>query len=289
MDVTRRLSLQLAVCAFIAVYVHVLVNADSVSVNAAKLNQKFFSIFTDGFEDLNARPVFRGGSRSTPDPNKIDLLFVMDNSGSIGSANFVKQKYFVSLMIDHALTVTCTKSIRVAIISFAASSQITVEFDFNDYSGSATPRFDLKNAVNGIVYVHGWATNTAGALDEAHSLYNDASRGARSDATRVVFVLTDGRSNQGGAPGPKADVLQNTDGAEVFAAGVANFGSTSSDNELNAIASPPDDDHRLEVDDFDDMDDIAAEFGASTLPNHFRCLACQGTPRDFVPLCLLQN
>ena len=275
---TRRLSLVLAVCVFIAVHVQVLINADSVSVNAAKLNQKFFSMFTEtnsrivapvgllGVKDLKDRPDIMSwpGSRTS----KIDLLFVMDNSGSIGSTNFVKQKTFVSLMIDHALTVTCTKSVRIAIISFATSSEITVEFDFNDYSGSATPRVDLKNAVNGIVYVHGGATNTAGALDKAHSLFNDASRGARSDATRLVFVLTDGKSNQGGAPGPKADVLRNTDGATVMAMGVANFGSTSSQNELNAIASDPDVDHKYVVNDFNDMDDIAAEFGASKSHSH---------------------
>ena len=281
MGASRRLSLLLAACVLVAVHMQLMVTAASVSYNAKTLNQNFFSIFSgtqSGAAAPAVLPGFRGrpvlgGARSTPDPNKIDLLFVMDNSGSIGSANFVKQKNFVSLMIDHVLTVTCTKSIRIAIISFAASSQITVEFDFNDYSGSATPRVDLKNAVNGIVYVHGWATNTAGALDEAHSLYNDASRGARSDATRVVFVLTDGKSNQGGAPGPKADVLRNTDGAKIFAMGVANFGSTNSQNELNAIASDPDVDHKFVVDDFDDMDDIAAQFGASKSHNHSRCLS----------------
>ena len=273
----RSLGLLLTAGVFIAVQVQPLVEAASVSYNAKALNQNFFSIFSG----TQSRGASRGWLTNikqrlwgwpfyykSTDPNKIDLLFVMDNSGSIGSTNFVKQKTFVTLMIDHVLTVTCTKSIRIAIISFATSFQTTIEFDFNDYSGSATPRVDLKNAVNGIAYVHGWATNTAGALDKAHALYNDASRGARSDATRVVFVLTDGKSNQGGAPGPKADVLRNTDGAKVFTMGVANFGSTSSQNELNAIASDPDVKHKFVVDDFDEMDDIAAQFGASKLHNH---------------------
>ena len=257
------------------------VDAASASENANKLNQNFFSYFSgqdtgsiplqkpdvDGSPGLFVwktpprPPRLRGGAAA--DPNKIDLLFVMDNSGSIGSTNFVKQKTFVSLMIDHVLTVTCTKSIRIAVISFAAATQIKIEFDFNDHSLSASPRADLKNAVNAIIYVHGYATNTAGALDLAHSLLNDASKGARSDATKIVFVLTDGRSNQGNPPGPKADILRNTDGAVVFAMGVANFGSTSSQNELKAIASDPDSAHVLVVDDFDDMDDIVARFGAS--------------------------
>jgi hypothetical protein len=257
---------------------HPAVDAASVADNANNLNQNFFSYFSG--EDDTFIPLVRPGSKGPPgpvwkgrpgsrggagpDPNKIDLLFVMDNSGSIGSTNFVKQKIFVSLMIDHVLTVTCSKSIRIAVISFAASHQIKIEFDFNDHSLSASPRVNLKNAVNAITYVHGPATNTAGALDLAHSLLNDASRGARSDATKIVFVLTDGKSNQGGAPGPKADILRNTDGAIVFAMGVANFGSTSSQNELKAIASDPDSSHVLVVDDFDDMEEIAARFGAST-------------------------
>ena len=249
------------------------VDAASAIDNANLLNQNFFSYFSGENIGVNGPPgsfvcavstslqthaVFR---RGVVDPDKIDLLFVMDNSGSIGSTDFVKQKTFVSRVIDHALTVTCTKSIRVAVISFAASSQIKIEFDFNDHSLSTTPRAHLKNAVNAITYVHGFATNTAGALGEAHSLLNDAYRGARSDATKIVFVLTDGKSNQGGDPGPKADILRNIDGAVVFAAGVANFGSVSSKNELKAIASDPDCARVLVIDDFDDMNDIAARFG----------------------------
>ena len=175
---------------------------------------------------------------------KIDLL--CHNSASIGPTNFVKQKTFVSLLIDHVLTATCSKSIRIATISFAASSQLAVEFDFDNYSRSVTPCVDLKNAVNGIAYVHWWATNTARALEEGHSLVNDASRGARSDAEKVVFVLTDGRSNQGGKPGPKLTLfIRNTDGAKVIAMGVANLNSKSIQNDSNAITETRTVDHKI--------------------------------------------
>jgi hypothetical protein len=242
---------------FIFLVVQSAVNADSVDLIADKMNRNFYSLF---HSDYISRLFAITPNRN---PKKIDLLFVMDNSGSIGSTAFVKQKTFVSLVIDHSLTVTCTTSIRIAVISFANSAQTKVEFDFDDHSTS-TPRADLKRAVNASAYAHGPATNTGRALDLAHSLLNDPSRGARSDATKIVFVLTDGKSNEGDAPGPKADILRNRDGAVVFAMGVANFGSTSSQNELRAIATNPDKDYVLNVEDFDDMGDIASHFGAST-------------------------
>ena len=113
----------------------------------------------------------------------------MDNSGSIGPTHFFKQKAFVILLIHHVLMVTCSKSSRIATISFAASSQRTVEFDLDNYSRSATPRVDLNNAVNDIAYVHVSATNTTRALEEAHSLVSDAPRRARLNADKVVLSL----------------------------------------------------------------------------------------------------
>jgi Mg-chelatase subunit ChlD len=248
--------------------------ADTIDVVAQKLNQKFFSYFSEtssrlvsplGSSNLQTRVQ---GLRNV-DPNKVDLLFVMDNSGSIGRDNFVKQKQFVNLIIDHSLTVTCNRSTRIALISFADISQITIEFDFDDHSTSATPRADLKNAVNAIAYVNGDATNTAGALKEARSLFDDPSRGGRSDANRIIFVITDGRSNQGRPPGPEADILRKTDGAIIFVMGVANFDSVDSQTELRAIASDPEHDEErvLVVDDFDDMTAIAARFGARKSEN----------------------
>jgi hypothetical protein len=242
------------------------VSADEVQVTAKKLNENFFSYFTEMRADSSEAGksgASTQGSR-TVDPSKVDLVFLMDSSGSIGSDNFVKQKEFVSNMIDHSLTVTCNRSTRIALISFADISQITIEFDFDDHSTSATPRADLKDAVNSIAYINGDATNTAGALTEAHFLFNDVSRGGRSDATRLVFVITDGRSNQGLPPGPEADILRQMDEAVIFVMGVANFESVNSQVELRAIASDPENDEGrvLVVDDFDDMTAIAARFGA---------------------------
>ena len=248
-------------------------NADTVEDVAKKLHQNFFPLFSEmitGSSQSGKSGSSSGSSNSqrqgstAVDSNKVDLLFVMDNSGSIGSDNFAKQKDFVNLMIDHSLTVTCNRSTRIALISFAELSQIKIEFDFDDHSVSATPRADLKNAVNSIAYVNGDATNTAGALKEAHSLFNDLSRGGRFDANRIVFVITDGRSNQGGPPGPEADILRQTDWVVIFVMGVANFQSVSSQTELHAIASDPENDEGrvLVVDNFDDMEAIAARFGA---------------------------
>lgn len=82
-------------------------------------------------------------------------------------------------------------------------------------------------------YTGGWtATGTALQYVRNSVIFNSAA-GARSGAKKVVFVLTDGRSNRGITPAIPAKQLKAT-GVTIFALGVTNNIQRS---ELLSIAS----------------------------------------------------
>ena len=87
-------------------------------------------------------------------------MFVVDNSGSVGSTNFNTILKFISDIID-GLEIGEEK-FRVGIITFHTS--VKGEFDLYEYQDKE----DLKNATLSIVY-EGGGTNTGKALEYLHS------------------------------------------------------------------------------------------------------------------------
>ena len=66
----------------------------------------------------------------------------------------------------------------------------------------------------------GGKTATGLALQAANKLFKDAKSGARQGTKRVVFVLTDGKSNLGVRPYKAAKALELTTKASIYAFGV---------------------------------------------------------------------
>ena len=62
-------------------------------------------------------------------PRGLDLVFVMDKSGSIGSANFKLEKKFIANLIEY-FDIFPTKT-RVAVVTY--STLVKEEFDFNKH------------------------------------------------------------------------------------------------------------------------------------------------------------
>ena len=61
-------------------------------------------------------------------------------------------------------------------------------------------------------------TATGPSLQRAQAIYSSTTSGARSSAKKVIFFLTDGRSNRGIKPKIPADQLKNS-GARIFVMG----------------------------------------------------------------------
>jgi len=86
----------------------------------------------------------------------VDLAFILDSSGSVGSYNFQQVKNFVKDVVDFFNI--GTSGTHVAVVTYSTYTRL--EFNLKaHYTKSA-----MKNAVGNIYYRGGW-TYTADALD----------------------------------------------------------------------------------------------------------------------------
>ena len=134
-------------------------------------------------------PEAAGGTTSAPGAAAAcprDVVFVMDESGSVTAANFETMKSFVSQLIGR-LDVD-NGNTRVAIVAY--SSNIKTSIKLNVHSTAAA----LQSAVMSIRFTAG-GTNTGGAIQHVRQTILTAAAGDRANAPNSVVVLTDGKSN----------------------------------------------------------------------------------------------
>ncbi|XP_028405797.1 uncharacterized protein LOC114528378 [Dendronephthya gigantea] len=169
---------------------------------------------------------------------KIDVVFVIDKSGSIGRKNFEFVKNFVKMFIEY-FPVFPSKT-RVAIVSYSTYRRL--EFNFNENRN----RKCLRGGIKKMRYTNG-RTSTGNALELVRTrlIYNSKA-GAREQAKKLIFVITDGKSNLGIDPGVPAGKLKQNDNVSIVAVGVTN---KINQTELQSIASSPS--HVIHVKDFD--------------------------------------
>ena len=157
----------------------------------------------------------------------IDLVFLLDASGSIGSVNFRNTLNLVAEIVS-GLEIGPDEG-QVAVIRFGDTASLIFGLTAHDNQA------DLLTAINNIRYTGG-QTNTAGALN---LLLSDGFIGARPEVQgipRVAIVVTDGRSSfRAGTITAAASVHAAQPTITVFAAGIRNFDRT----ELDVIASSP--------------------------------------------------
>jgi len=115
-----------------------------------------------------------------------DIVFVMDESESIGSMNFDMMKLFLSQLVSR-LDIDSGNT-RVGLITY--SSSIGDGFNLSDYSTVAS----VQSAILALTY-SGGGTNTAGALEYVRTKMLTSAAGDRSNIPNVVVVLTDGQSD----------------------------------------------------------------------------------------------
>ncbi|XP_028398110.1 fat-like cadherin-related tumor suppressor homolog [Dendronephthya gigantea] len=171
----------------------------------------------------------------------VDLVFVLDGSGSVGENNFKKVKEFVKRVIDFFnIGVDGT---HVAVVTYETDTNI--EFNLVKYY----TKTDLRKAVDDIKY-RGYLTYTGEALNDVREKVFTASAGMRTDVgiPKVLVLLTDGYSNG-------ISVLQPSDqlrqlGVSIFSIGV---GPSVSQSELKEIASDPDEEYVFTLSSFNQL------------------------------------
>ena len=171
----------------------------------------------------------------------VDLLFILDGSGSVKKPNFDKAKDFVKNVID--FFDVGNNGTHIAVIQYSTS----VEYEFK--LSSFYTENDLKQAVDDIDYKEGY-TNTPAALDAAREVIFKEQNGARplyQGIPRIAVLMTDGKSNRGNLTTAVLQIRQTN--INVFVIGVGNLDI----NELNFIASSPQDQHVFLLDSFNDI------------------------------------
>ena len=166
----------------------------------------------------------------------MDLGFILDASGSIGASDYKLQQKFVKDLLDR-VNVGPNKT-HVGIINFSSSSETLTQLN-TDYALS-----QKRDKVQKAIY-YGQSTNTALALREARSVfsYDNGLRGPEAGATQVIFVITDGASDNEDATLEAADVLKRN-GIHLVSVGVGNKLNL---DELYRMCTPPSSENYLAI------------------------------------------
>ncbi|XP_026669674.1 sushi, von Willebrand factor type A, EGF and pentraxin domain-containing protein 1-like [Ceratina calcarata] len=173
---------------------------------------------------------------------QVELVFLVDASGSVGLKNFQSELNFVkNVLSDFSVEPSAT---RVAIVTFGGRKYIRRNVDQISRADKKDNKCYLLNKqLNNISYTGG-GTYTRGALFEAVRILEKG----RMKAKKAVFLITDGFSN-GGDPRPAAELLKHA-GATIFTFGIR----TGNVDELHDIASFPGDTHSYFLDSFTEFE-----------------------------------
>lgn len=195
--------------------------------------------------------------------NELDVFFLLDDSGSLGEANYALTKEFVHNVTDSFPV--ASDGVRIGLITFEYA--IRFGFFLNTYDNKK----DIFAAIDSTPY-NGGGTNTSGALDEVRLRGFIEANGARPKdlgVPRIAIVVTDGASFD---PSETIRAAKNVhgDGVIVYAIGIAN----ADQNELEQIAS--DKRYVINVPNFDESILSAVQVSISRL-------ACEG--KFMWPVC----
>ncbi|KAM4676075.1 uncharacterized protein O3C94_008724 [Discoglossus pictus] len=171
-----------------------------------------------------------------------DILFLVDESWSVGEENFLIIKDFIMSMISsfENTHVLGKEGMRFGVALYGDTTRISIEL--SDYENTHEVLLALRN-----IPYKGGNTKTGEALAFlAERVFNPSL--SREDAVKIVVLLTDGKS--GDAVEEKAQLLQDR-GVTIFAVGIKN----ADRDELIKIVSEPVDEHIIIVSDFPYLDD----------------------------------
>ena len=186
-----------------------------------------------------------------------DVVFILDSSNSIWLNDFYKQTSFVRDVIENFDIGPGQSQTRVGVLTFGHA--VWKQFDLN----SKFNKDDLMKSVENIKHGRGRMTNTGEAINYALDNMFTPSAGSRKGVTRVVIVITDGRSQKTYATKLAARRLHEAK-INTFAIGV---GRNIDLLELQDIASNPDSDYRFMVTDFNAL---------TTITTRLARKACEG-------------
>ncbi|XP_013390582.1 sushi, von Willebrand factor type A, EGF and pentraxin domain-containing protein 1-like [Lingula anatina] len=142
----------------------------------------------------------------------VDLMFLLDESGSVGSGNFRTELEFVRNIMEHFSV--APQYTQVGLITFGSDAKPHMSLDMR------LDKCDFMTRLNGVGY-RGGMTNMNQAFGQAKQNFDRAKNTGRG-ALKVVFLISDGWWNDGGNPQGIADQIK-ADGGEIAAIGVGGW------------------------------------------------------------------
>lgn len=180
-----------------------------------------------------------------------DIVFVLDSSDSEGPENFQKELDFVyRFAVQFKIG---PQNVQFSLVAF--SSDVQNQFHFNTYHS----RHQILFAIRNTSYI-GTGTNTSKALNFVRTESLQPSNGARTNASKIVVVITDGRSDSPDLTKAEAQQLHHV--AQVFSIGI---GPKVDVTELRDIASNTR--HVVQVDSFELLHTIEKQITDSACAN----------------------
>ncbi|XP_043835204.1 integrin alpha-D-like [Dromiciops gliroides] len=180
---------------------------------------------------------------------EIDIAFLIDGSGSIGSDDFQRMKDFVRTVMGQFTGTNTLFSLM------QYSHWIRIHFTFNGFKKNPNPEM----LVNSISQLGGWTFTATAILQVVQDMFQ-SSNGARKDATKILIVITDGMKQ--GDRLEYQDVIPLAEKAGIirYAIGVGSaFNTHSYLEELRTIASDPPQDHVFQVNNFEALRNIQSQ------------------------------
>ncbi|CAF1414752.1 unnamed protein product [Adineta ricciae] len=160
----------------------------------------------------------------------LDLIILLDGSGSIGSGPFAQAK---SAMVDLVSRLNVgPQKVHVSILRY--SSTVEDSYVFNKV-GSNQMKDQIVRVINNLKY-NGGGTATGEAIQRARSVCDAACRNQEELVPRAVVLFTDGQSNNANLVKIESELLREKTKAVVFAVGI---GSGVNNAELQLSASTP--------------------------------------------------
>lgn len=177
---------------------------------------------------------------------KLDIVFLIDGSSSVGKNNFKSELKFVKkLLSDFTVSYDYT---RIAVVSFSSQHRIIRHVDQISEPSKINDKCLLLNYELEKIEFLGGGTHTYGALTEAKDILYHARFGSK----KLIFLITDGFSN-GQNPVPLAEQIKKDFNITIFTIGIQN----GNYGELYSIASTPGELHSYLLDSFGQFESLA--------------------------------
>ncbi|XP_030006171.1 collagen alpha-1(VII) chain isoform X2 [Sphaeramia orbicularis] len=192
------------------------------------------------------------GTTAPPKPvcskAKADVVFLVDESSSIGVNNFHRLKDFIFRVVTY-FPVIGPQGTQIAVVHY--SDEPRIEFRLSDYKD----RNSMLRALRGLRYQGGNTKTGKGISYVLQELFRE-SLGMRQHVPHVLVLITDGRAQDNVLPPSR---IARALGVSVVAVGVAN----ADIEELNKIAAPTTYKNIFYSPTFDDFPSIEREFISS--------------------------